>query len=72
MTMIYDLQEGARHIRSYKHNQSRAMSQLLLPELKKPRSKINELTLKQIEKCKLTENKNRERRDKMKMDQLEK
>jgi hypothetical protein len=63
MTMIYDLDKGAKNIRSYRHNASTAMSQLLLPELK-PSKKLNLLKNKQIEKLRLLENKNQEAREK--------
>ena len=39
MTMIYDIQEGIRNLKKYKHNQSRAISGVLFPDIKPP-SKI--------------------------------
>jgi len=54
MTAIYDQQEHERNIRHARQNQSKKMSELLLPDLKPP-SKINELRQKNMDKIRAME-----------------
>ena len=55
MTAIYDLQEGARNIMTYKHNQSPNMSKFINPELPRSKSQMKKIDgrhrirLKQLE-----------------------